>query len=185
MHIHIDACTHVYIHIFWHNYTYMYTYIHTYIVYSHTYRCICMSACICMYVYVCMYMYVCVCMYMYVCMYVCICMCVCTCMCMCVYAYMCMYICITYWGGIVRGEMSYPKQEGELSGGNCPGELSGRIVQGEIVLHPHYVILMLLLCTVFDFFCYTLSDFLFTSSNISCTCVIWRPLLAERSVYLS
>jgi len=48
----------------------------------------------------------------------------------CVYAYMCMYVCITYWGGIVLGEMSYPKQEGELSGGNCPGG---------IVLHPLHI----------------------------------------------
>src|SRR6218665_3859748 len=50
----------------------IHTYIHTmsYIVYSHTYRCICMYACICMYGYVCMYMYACICMYVYVCVYV-------------------------------------------------------------------------------------------------------------------
>src|SRR6218665_1044599 len=43
---------------------------------------------------------------------------------------------------------------------------------------------MLLWYTVLDIFCYTLSDFLFTSCNISCTCVIGRPLLAEQSVHL-
>src|SRR6218665_2276013 len=64
-----------------------------------------------MYMYVCLYMYVGICMHVYVCMYVC--------MYMCVYAYMYMYVCIIY-GGIVRWEMSYPKREGELSGGNCP-----------------------------------------------------------------
>src|SRR6218665_1448686 len=59
-------------------------------------------------------------------MYVCICMC--ACMYMCVYAYMYMFVCIIYWGGIVRGEMSYPKREG-----NCPGGIVlGETVRGEL-----------------------------------------------------
>jgi len=74
-----------------------------------------MYACICMRVYLCVCMFVC----MYVCMYIC------------VYAYMYMYVCIIHmyvgWG-IVRGEMSYPKWEGNCPGVNCPGELSGGIV---------------------------------------------------------
>src|SRR6218665_1836051 len=91
-----------------------------------------------MYMYACLYMYVCIlylCAYMYACIcmrvYLCVCMFVCmyVCMYICVYAYMYMYVCIIHmyvgWG-IVRGEMSYPKWEGELSG----GELSGRIVRG-------------------------------------------------------
>ena len=35
--------------------------------------------------------------------------------------------------------MSYPKREGELSGGNCPGEMSGRNCPGGIVLHSYIV----------------------------------------------
>src|SRR6218665_2217797 len=70
-----------------------------------------------------MYMYACICMYVYVCICMCVCMCVYVCvyvcMYMCVYAYMYMYVCIIY-GGIVRGEMSYPKLEGNCRGGNCP-----------------------------------------------------------------
>src|SRR6218665_380859 len=71
-----------------------------------------------------MYLYVCICVYMYVC----ICMRVCMYMCVCIHVYLCMH---NIWGNC-PGEMSYPKREGELSGGNCPrGE-----VAGGIVLHP-------------------------------------------------
>src|SRR6218665_836368 len=82
--------------------------------------------CLFMYVYVCMCMYACICMYVYVCMY----MYVCICMCVCMYVYVCVcihvyYVCILYWGNC-PGEMVYPKQERELSG----GELAGGIVQG-------------------------------------------------------
>src|SRR6218665_2082672 len=102
-----------------------------------------MYACICMHVYVCMYMYVCICMYVYVCLYVCVCVYVCVyvcmyvCVCVCMHTCVCMYVCITYWGRNCPGEMSYPKREGELSGGvivrgNCPAG----IIQGRIVLHP-------------------------------------------------
>src|SRR6218665_2320972 len=124
MHIHIDACTHVYTHkihtcmhtyiyscihihlntviyidIVWHNYTYIYVYIHTYIVYSHTYIQMYMYVCLYMYVYVCMYMYACICMYI------------------CMYVYVCMHNILE---GIARGKC--PTQNGR---GNCPGELSG------------------------------------------------------------
>src|SRR6218665_1208439 len=103
----------------------MYTYIHTYIVYSHTYIQMYMYVCLYMYVYVCMYMCAYICMYMYVCMYVCICMCVymyvCVCVFVCIHVYVCMHNILE---GIARGEMSYPKREGELSRGivrgNCP-----------------------------------------------------------------
>src|SRR6218665_3044948 len=82
-----------------------------------------------------MYMYVCICMCVYVCVYVYMYVYVR------VYAYMCMYVCVTYWGDC-SGEMSYPKREGELSGGNCPGGNcpGGGIVQGGIVLHPRKLV---------------------------------------------
>src|SRR6218665_375288 len=85
---------HAYIHTYIH--AYIYTYIQSYIeIFWHTYTyrytyIHSILACIHTDVYV---------------LYVCICMSV--------------YVCIIY-GGIVRGEMSYPKREGELSGGNCP-----------------------------------------------------------------
>ena len=68
-------------------------------------------------------MYVCICVYMYVCMYVCICMHICmyVYVCVCIHVYVCMH---NIWGNCLGG-MSYPKREGELSGGKCPGELSG------------------------------------------------------------
>src|SRR6218665_1524006 len=87
---------------------------------------------VCLYMYVCMYMYACICMHVYVCMYVYVCVYVCMYMYVCVYAYMCMYLCITYWGNC-PGEMSYPKREGELSGGNCPGRIvRGNCPEGEL-----------------------------------------------------
>jgi len=60
---------------------------------------------------------------MYVCMYIC--------MYMCVYVYMYMYVCIIYWGNCL-GKTSYPKREGELSGGIVRG-----IIHGGIVLHSY------------------------------------------------
>src|SRR6218665_2283541 len=98
-----------------------------------------MYACMCMYVYVCMYMYACIYMYVYVCMYMYVCMYVCICMCVCMYVYVC--VCIhVYWGelsGELSGGMSFPKREGELSGGEIVrGDCPGGIVQGGIVLHP-------------------------------------------------
>ena len=99
----------------------MYTYIHTYIVYSHTYIQMYMYVCLYVYVciYVCMYIYVCIWMCMYVYMYMCLYVCVC------VYAYMYnVYLCMQNILGELSGGMSYPKREGELSGGivreNCP-----------------------------------------------------------------
>src|SRR6218665_90398 len=86
-----------------------------------------MYVCICMYVYVCMYMYACMYVFIYVCMYVCICMCVYVCIC----AYVCIHVCMcvhNILGSCPRGEMSYPKREG-----NCPG---GIFQRGGIVLHP-------------------------------------------------
>ena len=70
--------------------------------------------------YVCMYVYVCICMCVYVCVYVC--MYVCVCLCVCMHVYVCMHNIL----GELSGGMSYPKREGELSGGivrggNCPG----------------------------------------------------------------
>jgi len=58
-------------------------------------------------------------------------------MCVCIHVYVCMH---NIWGGIVRGEMSYPKREGELSGelfiGEVFGEVFGGNCPGGIVLHP-------------------------------------------------
>ena len=94
------------------------------------YVCLYMYICICMHVYVCMYMYLCICMYVYVCVYVCVYMYVQTLenVCMYVYVCVCIHVCVcmhNILGGIVRGEMSYPKREGELSGGVIVrGELS-------------------------------------------------------------
>src|SRR6218665_4138246 len=126
--IHIDVCTHAYthtihtcIHTYIYSCLYIYVYIYTYIVYSHTNIQMYMSVYVCTYMYACIYMHVYVCMYMcvYVCVYVCAYLYACMYVCICVYAYMLMYVCIIY-GGIVPGEMSYQKREGELSGGNCP-----------------------------------------------------------------
>jgi len=57
---------------------------------------------------------------------------------MCVYAYMYVYVCIIYWGNCPKGEKSYPKREGELSGaelsggelsrGNCPTPKPNRVL---------------------------------------------------------
>src|SRR6218665_1396608 len=61
-------------------------------------------------------------MYVCICMYVCVCICVYVCIYVCVYAY---YVCVcmhNILGDCPREEISYPKREGELSGG--------------IVLHP-------------------------------------------------
>src|SRR6218665_946126 len=88
-----------------------------------------MSVYVCRYMYacICMHVYVCISVHMYVCMYVCICMRVCMYMCVCIHVYVCMH---NIWGGIVRGEMSYPKREGELSGELFIGEVFGGELSG-------------------------------------------------------
>src|SRR6218665_3457542 len=68
-----------------------------------------------------MHMYACICMYVHVCICMCVCMCV-LCMHVCMYVYVCMHSCIHVYVCIIHvgkypGEMSYPKREGELSGG--------------------------------------------------------------------